>query len=114
MGTQSKTWKEFGIDLDPDVWGIGPELDADEVDRLTGCCCECCHSTSCACCSRPLCGMFPNHSTANQCLTPEMFVAYHREGYRACVEVSTDDFLDTCRSVMAEQQKIKVIQVEAV
>lgn len=111
MGAQKKTWKEFGIDLDPEVWGTGPELEAEEVDRLIGCCCDCCHGTSCGCCSRVLCGMFPNHSTANQCLTPEMFVAYHREGYRVCVEASTEDFLTT--DVIAEPN-VKVIQVEPV
>ena len=84
-------------------WGPGPDLEAAEVDRLTGCCCECCHCDSCCVCSctnkccsclRKCCwGVFPQHSTANQFFTPAMFSAYHREGYRACVEADAANFL---------------------
>lgn len=42
------TWKEtlhdINVDLEAGLWGTGPELDADEVDRLTFCCCEACQS----------------------------------------------------------------------
>ncbi|XP_068684619.1 uncharacterized protein [Montipora foliosa] len=33
------------------------------------------------------------HSTMNQFFTSRMFAAYHREGYRACVEAEKDDFM---------------------
>ena len=94
---------ENGIPLNPDRviqeedwrnivgsgdWGPGPDLEAAEVDRLTGCCCECCH------CSLLGRGDFPQHKTANQFFTPAMFSAYHREGYRACVEADADNFLN--------------------
>ena len=88
-----KKWKDYGLDLDARTWGTGPELQVWEVDRLTGCCCECCHCTPCGCLSNPVCGIFPNHSTANQFMTPAMFTAYHREGYRACVEAEVEKFL---------------------
>ena len=45
--TQPMTWKEALSDinenLDKGHRGTGPELHAKEVDRLTFCCCECCH-----------------------------------------------------------------------
>ena len=92
MGT---TWADYGEDLDPNVWGPGPVLSAEEVDGLTFCCCECCH-TSFTCVSKiskELCGGFPSTSTINQFFTPSLFAAYHREGYRACVESNAAEFL---------------------
>ena len=84
-------------------WGPGPDLEAAKVDRLTGCCCECCHCDSCCGCSctnkycsylrKCFWGVFPQHKTANQFFTPAMFSAYHREGYRACVEADAANFL---------------------
>ncbi|XP_044176894.1 uncharacterized protein LOC114949050 [Acropora millepora] len=92
MGT---TWADYGENLDPNVWGPGPFLSADEVDRLTFCCCECCH-TSFGCVSqisKMLCLGFPSTSTLNQFFTPSLFTAYHREGYRACAESNAEEFL---------------------
>ena len=92
MGT---TWADYGEDLDKNVWGPGPFLSAEEVDRLTFCCCECCH-TSVGCVpqiSKMLCLGFPSTSTINQFFTPSLFTAYHREGYRACVESNAEEFL---------------------
>jgi len=93
MGT---TWADYGEDLEPCVWGPGPFLSAEEVDRLNFCCCECCH-TSVGCVSKiseKLCMGFPSTSTINQFFTPSLFTAYHREGYRACVESNAEEFLD--------------------
>ena len=97
---QEEDWRKI---VGTGEWGSGPDLKAAEVDRLTGCCCECCHCDSCCrcsctnkCCSclRKCCwGVFPQHSTANQFFTPAMFSAYHREGYRACVEADAANFL---------------------
>ncbi|KAL9973422.1 hypothetical protein ACROYT_G019881 [Oculina patagonica] len=92
------TWKEalhdIDVDLEAGLWGTGPEkLDADEVDRLTFCCCEACHSLHCRSVSDYCCGSFPLHSTANQYFTPAMFSAYHREGYRAATEAEAVEFL---------------------
>ena len=99
-GVQTKeprTWKEtlndIDVDLEAGLWGTGPELDADEVDRLTFCCCEICHSLHCQSVSRYCCGSFPLHSTAHQYFTPAMFSAYHREGYRAAMEAGAVEFL---------------------
>ena len=92
MGT---TWADYGEDLDTNEWGPGPVLSAEEVDRLTFCCCECCH-TSVGCVSKiskMLCLGFPSTSTINQFFTPSLFTAYHREGYRACVESNAEEFL---------------------
>lgn len=93
------TWKEYkedtGIQMDPKRWGNGPVLNSDEVDSLTWCCCECCHS-SLGCCqslSKKICFNFPSHSTGNQFFTPRQFSAYHREGYRACIEGDIEGFL---------------------
>lgn len=99
-GVQTKervTWKEalndINVDLEAGTWGTGPELDADEVDRLTFCCCECCHSQCCRPVSELYCHSFPSHNTANQYFTPAMFSVYHREGYRACMEAEGVEFL---------------------
>lgn len=92
MGT---TWADYGEDLDTKDWGLGPVLSAEEVDRLTFCCCECCH-TSFGCVSKiseKLCMGFPSTSTINQFFTPSLFTAYHREGYRTCVESAAEEFL---------------------
>ncbi|XP_022798353.1 uncharacterized protein LOC111336511 [Stylophora pistillata] len=75
------------------LWGPGPDLEAGEVDRLTGCCCECCHVTYYNSCCGILCGFFPYHKTLNQFFTPAMFSAYHREGYRACLDADIGQFL---------------------
>ena len=57
------TWKEALSDinenLDEEHRGTGPELHAKEVDRLTFCCCECCHGDPCRCFSEGICGAFP-------------------------------------------------------
>ncbi|XP_044176901.1 uncharacterized protein LOC114967550 isoform X2 [Acropora millepora] len=92
MGT---TWADYGEDLDTKEWGPGPVLSAEEVDRLTFCCCECCHSRlGCVSkISKILCLGFPSTSTLNQFFTPSLFTAYHREGYRACVESNAEEFL---------------------
>lgn len=95
------TWQEHrddtGIPLDPRRWGTGPVLRTDEVEKLTFGCCECCHS-SLGCCqaiSKFMFMGFPRHSTVNQFFTPQMFSAYHREGYRACIEGDIEGFLST-------------------
>ena len=94
------TWADYGENVDPNVWGPGPVLSAEEVDRLTFCCCECCHS-SLGCVShisKMLCLGFPSTSTLNQFFTPSLFTAYHREGYRACVESNAEEFFKLPRS----------------
>ncbi|XP_029203427.2 uncharacterized protein LOC114967551 isoform X2 [Acropora millepora] len=97
MGT---TWADYREkNLHPD-WGPSPFLSAEEVDRLTFCCCECCH-TSVGCVSKiseKLCMGFPNTSTINQFFTPSLFTAYHREGYHACVESKAEEFFKIPRS----------------
>lgn len=91
------TWEEalrdINVDLEAQFWGDGPELSAEEVDRLTFGCCECCHGNICCGLSEAMCGVFPQHSTNNQFFTPIMFSAYHREGYRASMEAKVEDFL---------------------
>ena len=76
----------------PDGLHSGMVLKQPDVDKLTFCCCECCHRHSCRVCSSWFCKAFPQHITANQFFTPRMFEAYHREGYRACKEA--DDCTD--------------------
>ena len=118
---QPKPWKDEVFDdvelgKNPDAWGRGPEMDEEEADRLTWCCCHGCHRNvktckcccvcctcecCCDCCPRNIChtissfclGEFPHHITPNQFFTPDMFTAYHREGYAACVEAKIDEFL---------------------
>ena len=95
-GDQSevKTWEEFGFNLEPNDWGNSPYLTREEVDKLTFCCCECCNKKSCLSgLSELFCDKFPNTSTANQFFTPLQFSAYHREGYRACIEAQAAEFL---------------------
>ena len=93
------TWAQYaedtGGELDTKEWGPGPVLHAEEVDRLTFCCCESCHSSSniLRWISGKLCMGFPSTSTINQFFTPSLFTAYHREGYRACVESGAEEFL---------------------
>jgi len=91
-------WKEVLRDIDVDLeagkWGTGPQQNPNEVDILTCCCCDCCHSSWLKClssCCR--CGSFPLHSTVNQFFTPRMFRAYHCEGYNACLEAEAAEFL---------------------
>ncbi|XP_068702446.1 uncharacterized protein [Montipora foliosa] len=89
------TWEEHGEDLKTKDWGPSPVLSTKEVDRLTFCCCECCH-TNCGILSKisnKLCLGFPSTLTLNQFFTSSLFTAYHREGYRACVESAAEDFL---------------------
>ena len=85
--------RDIDVDLEARLWGAGPELSAEEVDRLTFCCCECCHGNTCKGFSEAMCGAFPQHSTNNQFFTPTMFSAYHREGYRASMEAKVEEFL---------------------
>ncbi|KAL9973451.1 hypothetical protein ACROYT_G019915 [Oculina patagonica] len=97
LSGERKSWGELTgdvkIDVEADLWGSGPEVEAEEVERLTCCCCECCHCSPLQFLSGSLCGAFPYHSTANQFFTPSMFTAYHREGYRACLEARAVEFL---------------------
>lgn len=96
--SEVKTWEEFGLHLEARDWGTSPYLKGEDVDKLTFCCCVCCNKKSCLSgLSEFLCHKFPNHSTANQFFTPLMFSAYHREGFRACVEAEAAEFLkDNC------------------
>ena len=98
MGT---TWADYGEELDPNDWGAGPVLQADEVDRLTFCCCKSCHTSwgICSKISRKLCLGFPHTATLNQFFTPSLFTVYHREGYRACVESGAEEFLTGTETV---------------
>ena len=52
----ARSWEDYTPDTNQPMggkkWGSGPDLEAGEVDRLTGCCCECCHVT----CWRACCG----------------------------------------------------------
>ncbi|XP_078351132.1 uncharacterized protein LOC144635894 [Oculina patagonica] len=96
VNEEPKPWKTFDTelgDLDHKNWGKGPEITKHEADRLTGCCCLCCHGNSCQSLSTFLFGGFPHHITANQFFTPDTFSAYHREGYAACTEADVVDFL---------------------
>ncbi|XP_068730719.1 uncharacterized protein [Montipora capricornis] len=81
--------------FDDDADGLEPGmcLEASDVDNLTWCCCSCCHGHQHWGLSGFCCGTFPQHSTVNQFFTSRMFAAYHREGYRACVEAEKDDFM---------------------
>ncbi|KAJ7392057.1 hypothetical protein OS493_015003 [Desmophyllum pertusum] len=92
----SRTWDDYTRHTTQPMsskhWGAGPDLEAGEVDRLNGCCCECCHVSCCKVCCGIFCGMFPHHVTLNQFFTPTMFSAYHREGYRACLDAELERF----------------------
>lgn len=92
------TWEDalydISVELPADQWGNGPELKAEEADRLTFCCCECCHGNACRGFSEAMCEAFPQHSTNNQFFTPSMFSAYHREGYRASMEAKIEEFVN--------------------
>jgi hypothetical protein len=96
---KDSTWGEYtrdtNIKLDPRDWGPGPVLNDADVDRLTFCCCECCHCNVGVCrfISSKLCFAFPSHSTVNQFFTPSQFSTYHREGYRSCIEADVETFL---------------------
>ena len=62
---------DINVDLEAGKWGTNPQQNADEVNSLTCCCCDCCHrswlqSLSPDC----LCGVFLRHSMANQFFTP--------------------------------------------
>jgi len=91
--TWKKSLRDIDVDLEASKWGVSPQQTAGEVDTLTFCCCECCHGNKCQRPSGELCGVFPQHNTANQFFTPRMFSAYHREGYNACVEAEAAEFL---------------------
>ncbi|XP_078369692.1 uncharacterized protein LOC144653543 [Oculina patagonica] len=97
------TWKEALRDIDVDLeagkWGLGPQIDSEEAERLTFCCCDCCHGNSLRWLSKALCGTFPQHITANQFFTPRMFSAYHSEGYNACVQAEAAEFLGAAQEV---------------
>ena len=93
---QPKSWEDFDDalgDLQHEKWGRSPEITEHEANRLTGCCCLCCHRNSCQFISNFLQGAFPHHITANQFFTPDMFSVYHREGYAACVEANVAGFI---------------------
>ena len=99
--SEVKTWEEFGFHLDARDWGNSPYLSEEDVDKLTFCCCACCNKKShLSGLSELLCHKFPNHSTANQFFTPLMFSAYHREGFRACVEAEAAEFLKDNHDVL--------------
>ena len=90
--TVKQTWQDCGETLSEEDWGEGPYLTPEDVRDIEGCpgglgCCECCHKNKCGNCFK-----FPRHPTLNQFFTPRMFAAYHREGYRVCVEC--DSFLE--------------------
>ena len=91
------TWKEalrdIDVDLEAGLWGSGPEVTTEEANRLTFCCCDCCHGNTCRGLSEVMCGTFPQHSTNNSFFTPTMFSAYHREGYRASMEAKVAEFV---------------------
>ena len=109
--TEEPSWKSFRSDDKlgkfHELWGRSPELSEEEANQLNWCCCLRCHRLKvkchccCDCCPKEIChwlsslclGKFPHHITANQFFTPEMFSAYHREGYAACVEAKIDKFL---------------------
>ena len=111
--SEVKTWDEFGLDhLDARGWGNSPYLTAEDVDKLTFCCCACCNKKSwLSCLSEVLCNKFPNHSTANQFFTPLMFSAYHREGFRACIEADAAEFLKVDRGVLRRNGEFDNIDV---
>ena len=102
------TWKEalrdINVDLEAGKWGVGPQQEAEDVDSLTLCCCDCCHDSAFKCLSEKLCGAFPQHSTANQFFTPRMFKAYHCEGYNACLEAEAAEFLGAIHDVEMTSQ----------
>ncbi|KAL9964155.1 hypothetical protein ACROYT_G027747 [Oculina patagonica] len=108
------TWDQYtsdtGEELDAREWGLGPVLRAEEVDRLTFCCCEACHSSSNVLrwISGKLCSGFPSTSTANQFFTPSLFTAYHREGYRACVQAGAEEFL-TDRTALSSPVSVNLL-----
>ena len=89
--------------LEPEKWGEGPYLSLKELASIEGCfrgvgCCECCHKCCdfTCCCFYP-CIKFPRHPTLSQFFTPSIFTAYHREGYRVCMEKECEDFLGIVR-----------------
>ncbi|CAH3128788.1 unnamed protein product [Porites lobata] len=92
----ARSWEDYTRDTNQPMsgkkWGSGPDLEAGEVDRLTGCCCECCHVTCWRACCGVCCGIFPHHVTLNQFFTSAMYSAYHREGYRACLDAEIEHF----------------------
>ena len=96
-GVSEETEGTVAVDLhtfdEPGELHHGMVLKEEEVGELTFCCCECCHQKACHGLSKLFCNVFPQHCTANQFFTPRMFSAYHREGYRACVEANADTFL---------------------
>ena len=91
----------FPVYDQPDGLVEGMFLEQEDVDRLTFCCCNCCHTHRFFCqgCSKWFCNAFPQHKTANQFFTPRMFEAYHREGYRACEEANADFFISERQQV---------------
>ena len=99
--SEVKTWEEFCFHLDARDLGNSPYLNEEDVDELTFCCCVCYNKKShLRGLSELLCHKFPNHNTANQFFTPLMFSAYHREGFRACVEAETAEFLNDNHDVL--------------
>ncbi|XP_022790889.1 uncharacterized protein LOC111330315 [Stylophora pistillata] len=103
---ERKSWDELHdhtkTDIEAALWGTGPDLEAEEVERLTFCCSECCHCSHLQYLSHSCCGIFPYHSTSNQLFTPAQFSAYHREGYHACVEARAIEFLKESEEISEE------------
>ena len=97
--TRKEALRDIDVDLEAGKWGSGPQQDAQEVDSLTFCCCECCHGITFQGLSNAMCGAFPQHITANQFFTPRMFRAYHSEGYNASVEAEAAEFLGAVQEV---------------
>ena len=97
-----KTWEEFCFHLDACDLENSPYLNEEDVDELTFCCCCVCYNkkSHLSGLSELLCHKFPNHKTANQFFTPLMFSAYHREGFRACVEAEAAEFLKDNHDVL--------------
>ena len=64
-------------------------ISQDDLEHLDGCFWDCCHDPhNFGCCkcrlcgaSAALCGVFPRHSTMNQCFTPRQYRAYFENGY---------------------------------
>ena len=58
--TRKNALSNIDEDLDERHWGSGLELHPKKVDRLTFCCCECCHGYACQGFLKRMCGAFSN------------------------------------------------------
>ena len=74
------TWKEALSDinenLDEGHRGTGPELHAKEVDRLTFCCCECCHGDPCRCFSEGFVGQLQDRFMERTTMQRKCYAIY--------------------------------------